>query len=120
MYTYMYVYSTPSDTNLTRGPPELVQHFRLYGEFIGDSSIWYGLAVSLAYPIPVGRRGVISSFKWFLIAFPREEEEGVGVGTLWLHPICLSSKDSMSPPIQAPPPFTIGQLIIHSPILILW
>jgi hypothetical protein len=29
-------------------------------------------------PIPVGRRGVISSFKWFLPAFPRVEEGGWG------------------------------------------
>ncbi len=33
-------------------------------------------------PIPVGRRGVISLFKWFLPAFPRVEEGG-GVGILW-------------------------------------
>ena len=35
-------------------------------------------------PIPVGRRGVISSIKLFLPAFHRVEEGGgVGVGTLW-------------------------------------
>ncbi len=33
-------------------------------------------------PIPVGRREVISSFKWFLPAFPRVQEWGVGIGTL--------------------------------------
>ncbi len=36
-------------------------------------------------PIPVGRRGVISLFKWFLPAFPRVEEGG-GIGALWLEP----------------------------------
>jgi hypothetical protein len=34
-------------------------------------------------PIPVEGRGVISSFKLFLPAFPRVEERGVRVGTLW-------------------------------------
>ncbi len=38
-------------------------------------------------PIPVGRRGVISSLKFFLPAFAVLIGRGVGVGTLWyLHP----------------------------------
>jgi hypothetical protein len=46
-------------TELTRGPPELVQHFRLCREFTSAQKrsmivhccqIWYGLAVSLACP----------------------------------------------------------------------
>ncbi len=41
---------------LTRGPPELVLPF--------------------SSPFPVGRRGVISSFKWFLPAFPTRGWEG--------------------------------------------
>ncbi len=37
-------------------------------------------------PIPVGRRGVFSSFKWFLPAFATRRGRGGGVGTLWLNP----------------------------------
>ncbi len=34
-------------------------------------------------PIPVRRRGVISSFKWFLPAFATRRERGGRVGALW-------------------------------------
>jgi hypothetical protein len=45
------------------------------------STIMFPESVWLKYsPIPVGRRGVISSFKWFLPAFLRVEEGGMVVG----------------------------------------
>ncbi len=53
--------------------------------------IWFGC-------IPTGRRGVISSFKWFLPAFPRVEK-GVGVGvdsTPVVNPL-PQVKDSLPP-----------------------
>jgi hypothetical protein len=47
--------TSPQSNESTRGPPELVQHFRLHGEFTSAqercmSYICYGLATSLAYP----------------------------------------------------------------------
>ncbi len=45
----------PQSTELTRGPSNLVQHFCLQRDFTSAqercmSYIWYGLAISLAYP----------------------------------------------------------------------
>jgi hypothetical protein len=72
---------------LTRGPPEFVQHF-----FYGGSSyrrksagcpkfdmVWLHRS-----PIPVRRRGVISSFKLFLLAFATRKGGGRGGGR---HPV---------------------------------
>jgi hypothetical protein len=42
--------------------------------------------------IPMGRRGVISSFKWFLPTFPARRGRGGGVGTLWVCPRLSSLK----------------------------
>ncbi len=54
-------------------------------------------------PIPVGRRGVISSVKWFLPAFPRVEGE---VGTLWFFPFIFIPVEwyLFSPPPHPPIP----------------
>ncbi len=55
---------------IARGPAELVQHFRGSSHRRKSAAcpnfdmIWLHRS-----PIPVGRRGVISSFKWFLPAF---------------------------------------------------
>ncbi len=46
--------------------------------------MWYGLAESLAYPSGE-EGGIISAFKRFLPFFPRVEEGGMGVGTLWFN-----------------------------------
>ncbi len=66
---------------------ELVQYFRLQGEFTSAqerciSYIWYGLAVSLAYPS--GEEG--GNFLVQMIStFPSPcVEGGGGVGTLWV------------------------------------
>ncbi len=59
--------------------PDPVQHF--WGVHIGARAlhvlnfIWFGTISRLSH---LGRRGVISSFKWFLSAFPRVEEGGRG------------------------------------------
>ncbi len=60
----------PQSNELTRGPLEIVHHFRYKGGVhIGaralHAKIWYGLAISLAYPS--WEEGVISSFKWFYL-----------------------------------------------------
>ncbi len=55
-YGFEILYKVPAQsTELTKGPPELVQHFRLLGEFTSAqerciSKMWYGLTVSLACP----------------------------------------------------------------------
>ena len=72
---------------LTKGPPELVQHFLFQGEFTSVhehcmSYTWYGLAKSLA--CPSGEEGVFSPFKWFLPAFATSRGMGEGVDTLWV------------------------------------
>ncbi len=63
--------SESQSNKLTWGPPELVQHFRLWAEFISAPErcityIWYGLALYRS-PIPVRRRRVFYSFKWFYL-----------------------------------------------------
>ncbi len=72
---------------LTRGPPVLVQHFRLQGEYTLAQERCMSQILYMVWlhpsPIPVGRRGVISLFKWFLHAVATCR--GGGVGTLWLH-----------------------------------
>jgi hypothetical protein len=65
MHTLLTQMFRPQYKELTRGPPELVQHSQ--GEFTSAQEnaacpefdmVWLNLS-----PIPVGRRGVISSFK---------------------------------------------------------
>jgi hypothetical protein len=54
--------------------------------------VWLNLS-----PIPVERRGIFSSFKSFLLAFPLVEEgRGRGVGTLWNDSGVLLNRDSKS------------------------
>ncbi len=61
---------------LTRGPPELVKHL---------SCSKFDMVLLNLSPIPVGRRGVISSFKLFLPVFATRKGGGgrrpVVVGT---------------------------------------
>ncbi len=75
----------PQNNELTREPNELVQHFRLGEVHMGAralpacpkfDTVWLYYS-----PFPVGRRGVISSFKWFLLRYALRK--GRGVGTLW-------------------------------------
>jgi hypothetical protein len=69
----------------TRGPPSLFStlvyrassHRRKNEGCPKFDIVWMNLS-----PIPVGRRGVISSFKLLLPCFPLLEERGVGVGAL--------------------------------------
>ncbi len=77
-----YQWRSQSTELTSRGPPELVQHFLLQGvEFTSVQEraacpkfdmVWLNRS-----PIPgQGRRGIISSFKRFLPAFPRIEKGG--------------------------------------------
>ncbi len=76
----------PQSTGLTRGPPELVQHFRLQGEFTSARErCMFDMVWLYRSPIPVGRRGVISSIKCF-------RGKGAGVGTLCLQHISTEFK----------------------------
>ncbi len=103
--------------NKQEGPPELVQPLYSIGGFhIGARAI-LDMAWLYCSPISVGRRGVISLFKWFLPAFPRVEEGGGSAScgavlsrvrvrnffypslehkiTLWLRPTCLPSEPKL-------------------------
>ncbi len=68
--------------NYFRGLPELVQHFRLYrgSSHPRKSAAWpkFDMVWQYLSPIPVGRRGVISSFKWFLPAVATCRGSGKG------------------------------------------
>ncbi len=73
----------PQSNELTRGPPELVQHFRLQREFTLVhvlSLIWFGYIARLSQ-WGGGWLMVISSFKWFLPVFDKLRGKGE-VGTL--------------------------------------
>ncbi len=76
----------PSQSNeLTRGPPELSRHFRSWGSSHQRKSALcpkFDIVWLYRSPIPVRRRGVISSFKWFLPAFATRRGRGEGVITL--------------------------------------
>jgi hypothetical protein len=76
-------------TELNRGAPELVQHFRLSGKVTSEQAccpkfdmVWVWQYLS---PISVGRKGIISSLKWFLPCLLSLRGSGVEVGTLWLY-----------------------------------
>ncbi len=82
------VYSAQSN-ELTRGPPELVQHFHTF-IYRGSSHRRKSAACPkfdmvwlYRSPIPVGWRGLISWFQWFLPAFTTSWGRVEGVGTLW-------------------------------------
>ncbi len=64
------------ESELTRGHPELVQHYRLYirsAAFPNFDMVWLYRS-----PIPVGRRGVFYAFKLFLPALTAFRERGLG------------------------------------------
>ncbi len=66
---------------LTRGPPEVVQHFRYRGSSHRRKSAVcpkFDMVWPNRSPIPVGRRGVISLFKWFLPVFATRRGRGEG------------------------------------------
>ncbi len=72
----------PQSNELTRGPPELVQHFAYRGNSHRRESAAcpkFDMVWLYHSPIPVGRRGIISSFKWFLPAFATRRGRGRGV-----------------------------------------
>ncbi len=85
---------------LTRGPPELVQHFRLWGSSHRRNSAAcpkYDMVWLHRSPISVGRRGVIFSFKWFLPALLHVEEGGgvrhpVVARRWWMEPAPTTAK----------------------------
>ncbi len=61
----------PRSNELTRDPPELVQHFVYRGSSQRRKSAAcpeFDMVWQYRSPIPVGKRGVISSLKWFLPA----------------------------------------------------
>ncbi len=72
-------------TEVTRGPPELVQHFRLKGEFTSAQD-WYGLAVSLAYPS--GEEGGSFLVQMISTCLPSRR----GRGRRGRHPVVLARK----------------------------
>ena len=78
--------SQPLNTQLTRGTRvSLVLSF-IGGVHIGATALCPKFDMVLLYrsPIPVGRKGVISSFKLFLPAFPRiERGRGSAPCGLW-------------------------------------
>jgi hypothetical protein len=79
--------SAPQSTELTSGPPELVQHFRLWREFTMAQErrmsynkfdmVWLNHS-----PIPVGRRGGYFLVQMISTWLPSRSDGG-GVGTLW-------------------------------------
>ncbi len=71
---------------LNRGPPELVSTFVCRGSSHRRKSAAcskFDMVWLYCLLIPVGRRGVISSFKLFLPTFDTRYGRG-GVGTLWI------------------------------------
>ncbi len=82
--------SCPQSTVLT------FQHFRLFGEFTSACPKFYMIWLNRS-PNPVGRRGIISSFKMISICLPSRKEKGVGIGTLWSGP----DFDALSTPTQS-------------------
>ncbi len=70
-HTWFLLYS--QSTEITRGPPELVQHFRLWGSSHRRKSAACPKLVNLTW------------FGWIAgLPYPSGEERG-GVGTLWLY-----------------------------------
>jgi hypothetical protein len=61
------------------------------------SAAWHKFDMVWLYwlPIPVGRRGVFYSFKWFLPAFAALREGG-GMSTLWVCHVIILSLDLLS------------------------
>ncbi len=93
---------------LTRGPPELVQHVRLEGEFTSALERclplnWFGLAISLAYPS--GEEGGNLLVQMISTCRHGLRGRGEGVGILWprfkLGPAIQQA--SALPLINAPP-----------------
>jgi hypothetical protein len=62
-------------------------------------------------PIPVGRRGVISSFRWFLPAFPHVEERGGS-----RHPMSLIGPHPSQPSSRVRPRFFAFLLVFFLPM----
>ncbi len=96
--------ASSQSNELTRRPPELVHHFRLYGEFTSAQErcltlkSWYGLAISLAYPsgeeggnllvqiFSTCRHGLTGGVGWGPVQHPMGQPNNAGAGALALLP----------------------------------